>query len=145
MVVMFLCIYCTKSIHNKELFLARKCLTFRTCAVDSFRHQYFWTGSDFCSLFSMYRTLIWNNYVDIEQQVVQVIFIIFLSTWGYNSLGDTTRQYEVWKKTLLQADPIKRLTACVLAANTKFDAKMKQNYMANIIMKYQEQFVKLSR
>ncbi len=57
---------------------------------------------------------IWNNYIDMEQQVVQVIFIIFLSTWGYNSLGDTTRQHEVWKKILLQCDPIERLTACVL-------------------------------
>ncbi len=79
---------------------------------------------------------------------MQVIFIIFLSTWGYNSLGDPTRQHEVWKKILLQADSIERLTACVLAANTKFEAKitkMKRNYMANIIMKYQEQFVKLSR
>ncbi len=92
--------------------------------------------------------VLWNNYVDIEQQVLQVIFIIFLSTWGYNSLGNTTRQHKVWKKILLQADPIERLTACVLAANTKFDAKMtkmKWNYMVNIIMKYQEQFVKLSR
>ncbi len=33
-----------------------KLLTLRTCAVDSFRHQHFWNGGDFCSLFSMYRT-----------------------------------------------------------------------------------------
>ncbi len=67
------------------------------------------------------RTLerIWNNYIDIEQKVMQIEFIIFLSTWGYNSLGDSTRQHEVRKKILLQADPIERLTACVLAANTK--------------------------
>ncbi len=56
---------------------------------------------------------IWNNYVDIEQKVTQVIFIIFLSTCRYNSLSDSTRQHEVWKKILLQADPIERLTVCV--------------------------------
>ncbi len=50
---------------------------------------------------------------------MEVIFIIFLSTWGYNSLGHPTRQHKVWKKILLQADPIEKLTACVLAANTK--------------------------
>ncbi len=54
---------------------------------------------------------------------MQVIFII-----GYNSLGDLTRQHEVWRKTLLQADPIKSLTACVLAT------KMRWNCMANMIM-----------
>ncbi len=37
---------------------------------------------------------------------MDVIFIIFLSTWGYNSLGDPTRQHKVWKKILLQTDPI---------------------------------------
>ncbi len=31
---------------------------------------------------------------------------------------DPTRQQEVWEKILLQADPIERLTACILAANT---------------------------
>ncbi len=32
---------------------------------------------------------------------MQVRFIIFLSTWKYNSLGDPTRQHEVWRKILL--------------------------------------------
>ncbi len=32
---------------------------------------------------------------------------------------DLTRQHEVWRKILLQADPIEMLTACVLVANTK--------------------------
>ncbi len=51
----FLCIYCAKIVHNKELFPARKRLALRACAVDRFCHQYFWTGGDFCSLFSMYQ------------------------------------------------------------------------------------------
>ncbi len=55
MVVVFLCIYCTKIVHNKEHFPARKRLILHACAGDSFHHQYFWTGGDFCSLFSMYR------------------------------------------------------------------------------------------
>ncbi len=37
---------------------------------------------------------IWNNYVDIEQKAMHVIFIIFLSTWGYNSLGDPGTKFE---------------------------------------------------
>ncbi len=41
---------------------------------------------------------------------MQAIFIVLLCTWEYNSLGDLTRQ--------LEADPIERLTACVLASNT---------------------------
>ncbi len=41
---------------------------------------------------------IWNNYVDIEQKIMQVRLIISLCTWGYNSLGDPIRQHEVWKK-----------------------------------------------
>ncbi len=62
---------------------------------------------------------IWNNYVYIEQSHAGYIYYLFLSTCGYNSLGNPTRQHEVWKKILLQADPIERLTACVLMANTK--------------------------
>ncbi len=53
MVVVFLCIYWTKIIHDNKLFPARKLLTLCTCAVDSFSHQHFWNGGDFCSLFSM--------------------------------------------------------------------------------------------
>ncbi len=33
MVVVFLCIYCAKIVHNKERFPARKCLTLHACAV----------------------------------------------------------------------------------------------------------------
>ncbi len=44
---------------------------------------------------------IWTNYVDIEPKIMKVRFIIFLSTWGYNSLGDPTRQHKVWRKTRL--------------------------------------------
>ncbi len=44
---------------------------------------------------------IWNNYVDIQQQIMQIRFIIFLSTWGCKSLGDPTRQHKVWWKILL--------------------------------------------
>ncbi len=89
-------------------------------------------GGDWCS------ERIWNNYVEIHRKSMQVIFIILLCTREYNSLGDATRQHE--------ADPIERLTACVLAANTKqncstyqtkFDSKMtkmKWNYTANMIM-----------
>ncbi len=47
---------------------------------------------------------IWNNYVDIQQKIMQVRFNIFLSTWGYNSLGDPTRQHEVWRKILLNTN-----------------------------------------
>ncbi len=75
---------------------------------------------------------------------MQVIFIIFLSTWGYNSLGDPTRQQEVWKKILLQADPIKKADSMRLGGEhktklnystyqTKFNTKMtkiKWNCMA---------------
>ncbi len=55
MVIVFLCIYCAKIVYDNEMFPARKRLTLRACAVDSFRHQHFWNGCDFCSLFSMYR------------------------------------------------------------------------------------------
>ncbi len=47
---------------------------------------------------------IWNNYVDIEQKITQVRFIISLSTRGYNSLGDLTRQHRVWRKILLNTN-----------------------------------------
>ncbi len=56
MVIVFLCIYCAKIVHDNKLFPARKPLTLCACAVDSFCHQHFWNGVDFCSLFSMYRT-----------------------------------------------------------------------------------------
>ncbi len=36
------------------------------------------------------------NYFDIQQNIMQVRFIIFLSTWKYHSLGDPPRQHEVW-------------------------------------------------
>ncbi len=45
-----------KIYHDYKLFPARKCLTLRACAVDSFHRQHFWNGSDFCSFFSMYQT-----------------------------------------------------------------------------------------
>ncbi len=54
--VVFLFIYCAKIVHNNKPFLAWKRLILRTCAVGSFRHQHFWNGGDFRSLFSMYRT-----------------------------------------------------------------------------------------
>ncbi len=47
---------------------------------------------------------IWNNYVDIQQKIMQVRFIIFLSNCGYNSLGVPTRQHEVWWKILLNTN-----------------------------------------
>ncbi len=31
---------------------------------------------------------IWSNYVDLQQKIMQVGFIILLCTWGYNSLVD---------------------------------------------------------
>ncbi len=46
---------------------------------------------------------IWNNYIDIEQKIMQVTFSISLCTWGYISLGDPTRQ-EVWRKILLNTN-----------------------------------------
>ncbi len=54
----------------------------------------------FCKLFEG----IWNNYVDIEQKIMQVRFIISLCTWGYIYLGDPTRQHEVWRKTRLNTN-----------------------------------------
>ncbi len=42
---------------------------------------------------------IWNNYVDIQQKIMQVRYIILLCTWGYNSLVDPIRQHDVWRKT----------------------------------------------
>ncbi len=42
---------------------------------------------------------IWNNYVDIQQKIMQVRFIILLCTQGYISLIDPIRQHNVWRKT----------------------------------------------
>ncbi len=47
---------------------------------------------------------IWNNYVDIQQKIMQVRFIILLCTQGYNSLVDPIRQHEVWRKILLNTN-----------------------------------------
>ncbi len=54
------------------------------------------SSTQYCFCFQTFEG-IWNNYVDIEQKVMQVIFIIFLSTWGYNSLGYPTRQQKMTK------------------------------------------------
>ncbi len=51
----------------------------------------------FCKLFKG----IWNNYVEIQWKIMQVIFIIFWCIWGKNSLSDPTRQHKVWRKKLL--------------------------------------------
>ncbi len=56
---------------------------------------------------------IWTNYIDIEEKIMQVRFIIFLSTWGYNSLGDLTRQHEVWRKILLNTNGWYLTKACI--------------------------------
>ncbi len=46
--------------------------------------------------------IIWNNYVEIiHRKNQQVKIIIFRRTLWYYSLGDPTRQHEVWKKILL--------------------------------------------
>ncbi len=45
--------------------------------------------------------IIWNNYVEIHRKHMQVRIIIFRRTRWYNSLGDPTRQHEVWRKILL--------------------------------------------
>ncbi len=47
---------------------------------------------------------IWNNYVDIQDQNMHVIFIILLCTRGYNFLGDPNRQHKVWRKILLKTN-----------------------------------------
>ncbi len=52
----FYAIYCTKIVHDNDLFPTRKRLTLCAWAVDSFHHQHFWNCGDFCSLFFMYRT-----------------------------------------------------------------------------------------
>ncbi len=70
---------------------------------------------------------IWNSYIEIQWNSMQVIFVILLCTQGYNSLGDPTRQRKVWRKILLQADPIERLTACVLATKTKQNSTIQFN------------------
>ncbi len=43
---------------------------------------------------------IWNNYVDIQQKLMQFRFIISLCSCGYISLGDPTWQDEVWRRIL---------------------------------------------
>ncbi len=42
---------------------------------------------------------IWNNYVDIQQKMMQVRSIILLHIWGYNSLVDPITQHDVWRET----------------------------------------------
>ncbi len=77
MVVVFLCIYCTKIVHDNKLFPTRKHLILHACAVDSFRYQHFWNGGDFCLLFSMYQTKVdakmtkskWNYKVNMIMNV----------------------------------------------------------------------------
>ncbi len=68
---------------------------------------------------------------------MQVIFIIFCCIEGYNSLSDPTRQHKVWRKTLVTI-----LAELVFSTyRTKFNAKitkMKQNYMANMIVNVPE-------
>ncbi len=58
------------------------------------------TSLVFCKLFEG----IWNDYVDIEQKIMQFRFIISLCTWGYISLGNPTWQHEVWRKTRLNTN-----------------------------------------
>ncbi len=70
---------------------------------------------------------IWNNHFEIHQKSMQVIFIIILCTREYNSLGDPTRQYE--------ADLIERLTACLLAVNTKQNSTI-QRIRPNLMRKW---------
>ncbi len=62
---------------------------------------------------------IWNNYIDIELKIMQVIFIFFLSTWGYNSLAIRPGSTKFERKYFYKLIRSKRLTACVLAASTK--------------------------
>ncbi len=77
MVVVILCIYYTKFVHDNKCFPARKRLTLCACAVDSFHHQHFSNDGDFCSLFSMYRSkfdmkmtkLKWNYTVNMIMNV----------------------------------------------------------------------------
>ncbi len=90
-------------------------------------------GGVFC------RERIWNNYIEIQWKSMQVIFIILLCTWGYNSPGDPTRQHKVWRKILLQAGlgNEHKTKLNYSTYQTKFDTKitkMKWNYTANMIM-----------
>ncbi len=55
---------------------------------------------------------IWNNYIDIQDQNMQFIFIILLWNQGYNFLGDPTKQHKVWRKILLNIWP-KPSKACI--------------------------------
>ncbi len=54
---------------------------------------------------------IWNNYVEIHRKCIHVMLIMVWSVQGYISLDDPTWQREVWRKILLQADPIEGLKA----------------------------------
>ncbi len=47
---------------------------------------------------------IWNNYIKMQWKSMQVIFIMFWCMQGYKSLGDPTRQHEVWRKMLLHVN-----------------------------------------
>ncbi len=47
---------------------------------------------------------IWNNYVDIQQKIMQFRFIISLCTCEYISLGNLTWQDEVWRRILLNTN-----------------------------------------
>ncbi len=58
----------------------------------------------------------------------ELIFIILLYTPGYNSLCNPTKQHKVWRKIFLQADPIERLTAFVLGANTKLNVSQQTSF-----------------
>ncbi len=50
--------------------------------------------------------VIWNNYIDIQQKIMQVRFNSFLATWGYKFLGYMTRQDEVWLKIVLNTNSL---------------------------------------
>ncbi len=71
------------------------------------------------------------------------MLIMVWSTRGYNSLDDPLRQHEIFRKILLQADPIFFSTYL-----TNFDTKitkMKRNYTANMIMNVSGTVCQLSR
>ncbi len=102
--------------------------------------QYSTFFSPFFSRGSWCHEKIWNNYVDIQDQNMQVIFIILLCTQGYNSLCDPTKQHKVWRKYLAT-----RLNTnwseCIFADWSiswfffqSIWSNLKQNYMADMIM-----------
>ncbi len=97
-----------------------------------------WGGGGDCC-----RVIIWNNYVEIHRKSMQVIFCAPENI----ILSDPTRQHEVWKKILLQADPIERQHASWRWTQNKtqlFNVSLsdqiltrkwpKWNYTANMIM-----------